>query len=290
VVRVFSTAASLDGGDVGSIDIGLQNQLDLVNTSVEGRRTRGEGVLSGVRRDRHLEADSVIHSKRNRLNGADIRDFCTKTSSSVISDLAQQLAREVGRGVLSVGGILAGGSTVGSRAHVDGIEGSLDSIVSSSALGDKVGKKSVFIAKQIHAVRGVEELLGKVADKVVLDKVLLHSDIATRFKYRGSGQSVSVNRVQLQVGGPVAHINVILNVGSISVVDIKRVGLELKDSQHIRQLHVVDSNAADIEGGSSLTSELTGNAEDKRLVKAGKSEIHHFSCYTITKYFFLEVL
>jgi hypothetical protein len=267
VVRVFSTAASLDGGDVGSIDIFLQNQLDLVNTSVEGRRTRGEGVLCGVRRDRHLEADGVIHSKRDRLDGADIRD-AVETSSSVVSDLAQQLAREVGGGGLVVSGVLAGRSTVVSRGHVDGIEGSLDSSVSSSALGDKVRKKSVFIAKQIHAVRGVEELLGEVADKVVLDKVLLHSDIATRFKYRGSGQSVSVNRVQLQVGGPVAHINVILNVGSISVVDIKRVGLELKDSQHIRQLHVVDSNAADIEGGSSLTSELTGNAEDKRLVKA----------------------
>jgi hypothetical protein len=275
VVREFRGAAGLDGGDVGSIDIGLQNQPDLVNTSVEGRRTRGEGVLGGVRRDRHLEANGVIHSKRDRLNAGFVRDTSSETRSSLASDLAQQLAREVGRGVLSVGGILAGRSTVGSRGHVDGIEGSLDSSVSSSALGDKVGKKSVFIAKQIHAVRGVEELLGEVADKIVLDEVLLSNDIATICKNRGS-QSVSVSRVQLQVGGPVAHINVILNVGSISVVDIKRVGLELKDVPHIRQLHVVNSNAADIEGDRSFTSELTGNAEGKSLVKAGKSEIHHF--------------
>jgi hypothetical protein len=165
---------------------------------------------------------------------------------------------------------------VGSRAHVDGIEGSLDISVSSSTLGDNVRKKSVFIAKQIHAVRSVEELLGEVSDKVVLDEVLILSDITTAGQDGSRRKCVSVSRVQLQVGGPVAHINVILNVGRISVIDIKRVGLELKDSQHIRQLDVVHRNAADIEGGSSFTSELTGNAEGKCLVKAGKSEIHHF--------------
>jgi hypothetical protein len=276
VVREFRGAVSLDGGDVGSIDIGLQNQLDLVNTSVEGRRTRGEGVLVDSRRDRHLEANGVIHGKRDRLNAGFVRDTSSETRSSFASDLAQQLAREVGRGVLGVGGILAGRSTVGSRGHVDGIEGSLDITESSSALGDKVRKKIVFIAKQIHAVRGVEELLGEVADKVVLDEVLLLSDIATGGQDGIRRKCVSVSRVQLQVGGPVAHINVILNVGSISVVDIKRVGLELKDGPHIRQLHVVNSNAADIEGDRSFTSELTGNAEGKSLVKAGKSEIHHF--------------
>ena len=275
VVGVLGSRVSLSGGSVGGV--GLQNQLNLVDTSVECGRAAGEVVLIGSRRDRDLEADSVVHKKRHALDGGRVGD-AGKTRRSGVGNLAHQLAREVSSAGEGVGAVLVTGRTVSSVGLVDSVERSVNCATGSSTLADKIRQKSVFIAKQVNTVGGVEELLSKVADKVVLDEVLLGDDAATSCQNRRGGQSASVDGVQLEVGGPVAHVDVILDIGSISVVDIKRVGLELEDIKHIRQLHVVDSNAADIEDDGGFTGELTGDTESKILVKTSEGKIHGHYC------------
>ena len=277
VVGVLGSRVSLSGGSVGGVNVGLQNQLNLVDTSVECGRAAGETVLVGSGRDRNLEADSVVHKKRHALDGGRVGD-AGKTRRSGVGNLAHQLAREVSSAGEGVGAVLVTGRTVSSVGLVDSVERSVNCATGSSTLADKIRQKSVFIAKQVNTVGGVEELLSKVADKVVLDEVLLGDDAATSCQNRRGGQSASVDGVQLQIGGPVAHVDVILDIGSISVVDIKRVGLELKDIPHIRQLDVVDRNAAHIEGDGSLTGELTGDTESKILVKTSEGKIHGHYC------------
>jgi hypothetical protein len=277
VVGVLGSRVSLSGGSVGGVNVGLQNQLNLVDTSVECGRAAGEVVLIGSRRDRDLEADSVVHKKRHALDGGRVGD-AGKTRRSGVGNLAHQLAREVSSAGEGVGAVLVTGRTVSSVGLVDSVERSVNCATGSSTLADKIRQKSVFIAKQVNTVGGVEELLSKVADKVVLDEVLLGDDAATSCQNRRGGQSASVDGVQLEVGGPVAHVDVILDIGSISVVDIKRVGLELEDIKHIRQLHVVDSNAADIEDDGGFTGELTGDTESKILVKTSEGKIHGHYC------------
>jgi hypothetical protein len=273
VVGVLGSRVSLSGGSVGGVNVGLQNQLNLVDTSVKSGRAASEIVLVGSRRDGYLEADSVILKKRNALDGVRVGD-AGKTRRSSVGNLAHQLAREVSSASEGVGAVLVGRSAVSSVGLVDSVERSIDGLAGSNTLGDKIRQKSVFIAKQVNTVGGVEELLGKVTDKVVLDKVLLGDDAATSSQDGAGREGTGVDGVQLEGGGPVAHVDVILDIGSISVVDIKRVGLELEDSKHIRQLHVVDSNAADIESDGGFTGELTRDTESKFLVKTSEGKIH----------------
>ena len=245
-------------------------------------------MLGSVGRDRHLEVNGIIRLKRNRLDAADVGSGA-ETSRSSVGDLAQQLARKVGiareiiSGVLEAIGISIG-QTSGSRAHSS--KSGLDGGMSSSTLADKVAKKSIFIAKQIDTISGVEELESKVANKVVLDLVLVGQDITTSSK-DGVIRHVGVGRVQHQISGPsIGRIeHVVLDIGSVSVIDIKRVRLELEDREHIRQLDVVDSRSTDIEGSRSSGGKLTRNTESEGLVKTGKSKIHHFIVIILTNIF-----
>jgi len=274
VVRILGGRAGLDGGSVGGVNIRLQNELNLVDTSVKGSRAAGEFVLVGSGRDGHLEADSVVLLKRHALDSADVGD-AGKTSRSSVGNLAHQLAREVGGAGEVVGAVLVGRSAVSSVGLVDSVERSIDGLASSNTLANKIRKKRLFVAEQVNTVGSVEELLGKVADKVVLDEVLLGGNAATSSQDGAGRQRAGVDGVQLEIGGPVAHVDVILDIRGIGVVDIERVGLELEDSLHIRQLHVVDSNAADIEGDGGFTGQLTRDTESKFLVKTSEGKIHN---------------
>lgn len=274
VVRILGSRVGLNGGSVGGIAICLQNQLNLVDTSVKGSGAAGKVVLVGSRRDRNLKADSVINLKRNTLNRADVGD-AGKTRRSSVGNLAHQLTREVGSAGEGVGAVLVRRRTVGGVGLVDSIERSVDGLTGSSALADKVREKSVFIAEEINTVRSVEELLGEVANKVVLDEVLIGGNTATGCQDGGGRESAGVDGVQLEAGGPSIHVDVILDIRGVGVVDIERVGLELEDGLHVGQLHVVDSDGTDIKSSRGFTSEFTGDTKSKSLVKTSKGKIHH---------------
>ncbi len=173
------------------------------------------------------------------------------------------------------------GSSIGSRGLVNSSKSGLDRFTGINTLGDNVGKESVLIAKEIHTVRSVEELLGQITKEVVLDEVLLGDDTAGGSQDQAGGATSdhsSVGGVQLEVGGPSVLVDVILDIRCVGIIDIERVRLELEDSVHISQLDVVDGNGANIQSSGSLTGELTGNTESKRVVEGGKSEINsrHF--------------
>ena len=284
VGNVVSSRTRLNRGSV-SVVTALQQQLNLVDTSVKCGRAAGEVVLARSRRDRHLEVDRISSLQRNALNGSGTSD-AVKTRGSGVGNLAHQLAREVGGGRREVvGAVLVIGRTIGSVGLVNSVERSINRGLGSSTLGGKIGEKCVFIAKEINTVRSVEELLSKVAEKVVLDEVLRGDDIAGSSQ-DGVGEQTSVDGVQRTIGGPSVHVDVILDIGSINVIDIKRVGLELEDILHIRQLHVVEGNGADIQGGGGFTGELTRDTESKFLVKTSEGKIDgHFAYYNNSKYF-----
>jgi len=269
---VVSSRTRLNRGSV-TVVTALQQQLNLVDTSVKSSRATGEVVLVSRRRDRNLEVDSISGLQRNTLNGSGTSD-AGKTRRSLAGNLAHQLAREVGSAGKGVGAVFVGRSAVGSVFLVDSVERSINGGLGGGTLGGKVRKKSVFVAEQVNTVGGVEELLGKVADKVVLDEVLVGNDIAGSSE-NGVGQQTSVDGVQRTIGGPSVHVDIILDIRGIGVVDIKRVGLELEDSEHIRQLHVVEGNGADIEGDGGFTGELTRDTDSKGLVKTSEGKIHH---------------
>lgn len=284
VGNVVGGRTRLNRGSV-SVATALQNQLDLVDTSVKRVRAVGEVVLAGSRRDGDLEADGVVILKRHALNGSGTSD-AVKTRGSGVGNLAHQLAREVGGGRREVvGAVLVTGRTIGSVGLVDSVERSINRGLGISTLGGKIGEKCVFIAKEINTVRSVEELLSKVAEKVVLDEVLRGDDIAGSSQ-DGVGEHTSVDGVQRTIGGPSVHVDVILDIGSINVIDIKRVGLELKNGLHVASLDIVDGDGADIQGGGGFTGELTRDAESKILVKTSEGKIHgHFAYYNNSKYF-----
>ena len=84
----------------------LQNKFNLIDTDIECAGTACEGVLSRIRRDRHLEVDTIIHSKRDALNTADVAN-AVETLRSSVGNLAQQLTRKVVGSIFrfSIGGI-----------------------------------------------------------------------------------------------------------------------------------------------------------------------------------------
>lgn len=277
---ISGASVGLTWGDIchfccGGHWVSNQNQLNLVDTSVEGASLCGEVVLEGGRGDSHLEVDAVAVFKRDASDARGTADV-VETSRGGIGDLAQQHTGEVGRGSSCVGAVLVRSSAgKSSSGLVDSVERSVNCQTSSGTLLNEVGEQSVFIAKQINTVGGVKERLGKVANKVVLDEVLLGDDFASSWQHGMGNQSVSVSGVQLQGCGPCVHVHVVLDIGSIGVVDIKRVSLILKDILHMSSLNVEDGDAACVDSGGSLTSESTGEIERKCLVKAFEGKVHH---------------
>ena len=98
---------------------------------------------------------------------------------------------------------------------------------------------------------------------------------------------MSVGRVERQISGPCVHVHVVLEIGGINVVDIKRIALELEDIEHIRKLDVVDSSAANIESGGGSTGKLTRTPKGEGLVKTSKDEIdgHYILVIILTNIF-----
>ena len=106
MVRVGGGVAVLYGNNVSSIYVGLQNKFNLIDAVIECGGTAGEGVLSRISGDRHLEVDTIIHSKRDALNTADVAN-AVETFRSSVGNLAQQLTRKVVGSICrySIGGI-----------------------------------------------------------------------------------------------------------------------------------------------------------------------------------------
>lgn len=94
VVGVSTRSARFNGDDVGSIAISLQNQTNMVDTSVECGSTASEVVLICRSRNRDLKVDSVVNSKRNGLNTSAVSDS-VKAGRGGVSNLAQQFTGEV---------------------------------------------------------------------------------------------------------------------------------------------------------------------------------------------------
>ena len=223
-------------------------------------------LLIGSGGNRDLEVDGVTVNKRDAVDTRDVSS-AVETSRGGIGNLAQQHTGEVGTGIKCVDTVLVRSSAVRSVGLVDSVERSLNCQTRSGTLLNEVGKQSVFVAEQINTVRGVKETLGEVANKVVLDKVLLGEDFAGSWQDGGRSQRVSVYGVQPQSGGPKAPVHVVLDIGSISVVDIKRVSLILEDILHISSLNVEDRNAACVDSRRGLTGESTRKVERECLVK-----------------------
>ena len=276
VVRVLSERIRLDrDGLVGRG--GIDNvQLNLVHTSVKGSGAVGQVVLVGGGSYGHQKVDAITIREGDALNTARVDDV-GETRGSRVGNLAHELTADVGVISKSVGAVLVGGGAGSSIALVDSGKSGLDRFTSINTLVNNVGQESAFVAKQINTVRSVKELLGQITEEVVLDEVLAGNNVA------GSSQNLtgitarhhsSVGRVQLEISGPSILVDVILDIRGVDIVDIEGVGLELEHGEHIRQLHVEDSNGARVEGRRGLTGELTGNAECKLAVKGRKGEIN----------------
>jgi hypothetical protein len=206
-----------------------------------------------------------------------------------VSDLAEQLTREVAGAIKIVLGILVRGLSSGSRSLIDCLKSGDDAAGGSSTLSDKVLQQLGLVAKQIDTISGVEETKSQITNKVVLDKVPLGDNISAVGQDRSAAESVSVGRVEGQIGGPCVHVHVVLDIGGINVVDIKRISLELEDVTHIRQLHVVVSNAANIDSRGGGGGNLTRNTEGEVLVKTSKDEVdgHYILVIILTNIFFM---
>jgi hypothetical protein len=208
----------------------------------------------------------------------------------MVSDLAEQLAREVAGASKIVLGILVRGVSFGGRRLVDCVESGDDAAGGSSTLGNKVRQELGLVAEQIDTISSVEETKSQITNKVVLDKVPLGDNIGTVCQDRSGAESVSVGRVERQISGPCVHVHVVLDIGGINVVDIKRIRLELKHVKHVRRLDVVVSNAANIDSRGSGTGKLTRNTKGEGLVKTGKDEVdggHYILVIIITNIFFM---
>jgi hypothetical protein len=198
-----------------------------------------------------------------------------------------QLTSEVGRTDEGVRGILVIFRAVGGRSLIDALESGDDVAGGSSTLGDKVLQQLSLVAEQIDTISGVEETKSQITNKVVLDKVLVLVNGKRSRQNRRTREGVSVGRVERQISGPCVHVHVVLEIGVINVVDIKRIALELEDIEHIRKLDVVDSSAANIESGGGSTGKLTRKTEGEGLVKTSKDEIdgHYILVIILTNIF-----
>ena len=181
---------------------------------------------------------------------------------------------------------------VGGRSLIDALESGDDVAGGSSTLGDKVLQQLSLVAEQIDTISGVEETKSQITNKVVLDKVLVLVNGKRSRQNRRTREGVSVGRVERQISGPCVHVHVVLEIGVINVVDIKRIALELEDIEHIRKLDVVDSSAANIESGGGSTGKLTRNTKGEGLVKTSKDEIdgidgHYILVIILTNIFFM---
>jgi len=275
VGNVVSGGAGLNRGSVAKV-AALQHKLNLVDASVKGGRATSEVVLVSSGRDRHLEVDGISVGQRNALDCTGTSD-AGKALGGLAGDLAHQLTREVGSTGKGVGAVLVRSITIGGVGLVDSVERSVNGSLGNGTLASKVRQKSVFIAKQINTVRSVEELIGKVADEVVLDEVSVGDDIAGGSQ-DGVGEHTSVDGVQRTIGGPVVHVDVILDIRSIKIIDIYRVRLKLEDGLHIASPDIVDSDGADIKSGRGFSGEFTRDTESKSLVKTSKGKVHHNNC------------
>jgi len=243
-------------------------------------------MLVGSSGNADLETDCIVRLERNRLNARNIADG-SKTSRSIVSDLAEQLAREVAGAIKIVLGILVRDASFGSRSLVDCLKSVDDLAGGISTLGDKVRQQLGLVAKQINTISGVEETKSQITNKVVLNKVPLGDNISAVRQNRLGRESVSVGRVEGQIGGPCVHVHVVLDIGGVNVVDIKRITLKLEDVKHIRQLHVVVSNAANIDSRGGGGGKLTRNTEGEGLVKTSKDEVdgHYILVIILTNIF-----
>ena len=105
VVGISSSVAGLNGSNVSSIAISLQNQSNLINADIKGTSTASEIVLTSSSRDRQLEVDGIIHHQRNTLQTADV-DHASEPTRSGVGDLAHQLTRKVGISSKRIGGVV----------------------------------------------------------------------------------------------------------------------------------------------------------------------------------------
>ena len=276
-------SGAVDGRNIGGSNVArtidrTQDELNAVATT-GNLSDASEIVLEGSRRNSDLEVDGISGNQWDALVvGGSNRGV--KPGRSAIGNLAHEFAADVGRAGEGIGGVTvtrsissAGQSTVSGLGGVHVVKCQLNRGASRCALSSDVLKKCGLVAKQIDTMDGIEEFGSQIANKVVLNEVLVCRNISKKHKTRVHRR---VGGVELEGFGPVARIteDIILDIRCRKIADIKTVSLEPEYINHISSLHVVDSDGADVKNSGGLSGKSAGHVHGHGGIKTGKSEIN----------------
>jgi len=287
VGEVSDISIRLDNSGVDSISVSLKNKGNFVDTALDGGGATSQQVLTRSGRNGQQEVDGVVVLKRNRLTNDGARDISVKTSRVTSSNLAHQFAANIRRGGVAVGQVLLAGSISASHGNtadiIDSSESRVKTSLHISTLGGDVSKKSRLVIKQINTMNSVKQLVGKVANKVVLKKVLVVIIRAeVREIRRTAGTRVHHSMSGVDTSGPASNRHIVLDISSINIIDISGIGLEVEHILQITSLQVENSSRRGINSykrGLKSTREIA----KERTVQSGKNEVNsgHYSFFIL---------